>query len=115
MGYRRRPRVVRESGRPPAPAYPPAESIEERDAALTFAAFLAGLQVASVPLIVLHMLSAKPALALVAEDCSGLIARLVQAGHSFTGRLCFFVRILAGRFRFHDSTRAAILLPAGIS
>jgi hypothetical protein len=64
-----------------------------------------------VPLIILRVHCAEPALTLVAEDFSRLIARLVQAGDTFTGRLCFFVRILAGRFRFHDDTRAAILLP----
>ena len=70
---------------------------------------------AGVPLIVLHVVGAKPTLTLVTEDCSRLIARLVQAGNAFTGRLGFFVWILAGRFRFHDCTRVAILLPTGIS
>src|SRR5258706_11714260 len=83
----------------------------ERDS--SFAAFFARIQLASVPLIILRVRCAKPAIALIAEDCSGLIARLGQAGDTFTGRLCFFVWILAGRFRFHDDTRAAILLPSG--
>src|ERR1700726_2893014 len=78
-----------------------------------FAAFFARVQLASVPLIILRVRRAKPAITLIAEDCSGLIARLVQAGDTFTGRLCFFVWIFAGRFRFHDDTRAAILLPSG--
>jgi hypothetical protein len=56
-----------------------------------FAAFLAGLKVASVPLIILRVRRAKPAVALIAEDCSGLITRLVQVGDRFAGRLRFFV------------------------
>src|SRR6266446_2162511 len=81
---------------------------------LAFAAFLPGLKVTPVPVIILRVRGAKPTLALVAEDCSGLIARLVQAGHTFTRRLRFFVWILAGWLRFHDDTRAAILLPSGV-
>jgi hypothetical protein len=80
---------------------------------LAFAAFLAGFKVASVPLIILRVRGAKPSLALVAEDCSGLIARLVQVGDRFTRRLGFSIYILAGFLRFHDDTRAAILLPTG--
>ncbi len=67
-----------------------------------------------MPVIILRVRGAKPALAFVAEDCSGFIARLVQAGDTFTRTLRFFVWILAGLLRFHGDTRAAILLPIGI-
>ncbi len=93
--------------------YPPEHHHTAGKTRLAFAAFLAGLKVASMPLVILGVRGTKPALASVAEDCSGLIARLVQSGDRFTRRLGFFVWILAGCLRFHDDTRAAILLPSG--
>src|SRR4029077_8089517 len=77
-----------------------------------FAALFAGLQVTRVPQIIVRVRGAKPALAPVAENCSGFIARLVQAGDTVTRRLGFFVWILAGCFRLHHDTRAFILLPS---
>ena len=65
---------------------------------------------AGVPLVVLHVPCAKPPITVFTENCGGLIARLVQAGNAFAVRLCSWVRILAGRFRFHDYTRGVILL-----
>ena len=68
-----------------------------------------------MPLIVFCVHRAKPAVTLIAEDCGGFVARLVQVGNRFTRRLYFLVRILAGLFRFHDDTRVAILLPSANS
>jgi hypothetical protein len=68
-----------------------------------------------MPLVIFRMCGAKPTVTLVAEDCGGFVARLVQVGNCFARRLCFLIWILAGLFRFHDDTRAAILLPSANS
>ena len=68
-----------------------------------------------MPLIVVRVHRAKPTVTLVAEDCGGLVARLVQVGNRFARRLYFLAWILAGLFRFHDDTRSAILPPSGKS
>src|SRR5258707_2183966 len=101
----RRPAPIRHHGRPrprprgqpssPRPARPNrrlTQLLAGNATGLAFAPFLPGLKVTPVPVIILRVRGAKPALALVAEDCSGLIARLVQAGHTFTRRLRFLDR-----------------------
>jgi len=68
-----------------------------------------------MPLIVFEMRGAKPAATHIAENRGRFVARLVQVGDCFTRSFCFLTWILAGRFRFHDVTRRAILLPTGKS
>jgi len=68
-----------------------------------------------MPPIVFEMRGAKPAATHIAENRGRFVARLVQVGDCFTRRFFFLIRILAGRFRFHDDTRRAILLPAAKS
>src|SRR4029077_9924646 len=121
----RGPAAIRHHGRsrsrprsqppPPRPAQfsrrltPPLNTETTRRSA--FAALFAGLQVTRVPQIIVRVRGAKPALATVAENGSGFIARLIQGGDAATRRLGFFVGILAGCFRLHHDTRAVILLP----
>ena len=64
-----------------------------------------------MPLIVVHVSRAKPAITFVAEHGGGFIAGLIEQGDGLTGRPWFLVRILPGRLCFHDYTRAAIVLP----
>jgi hypothetical protein len=73
------------------------------------AAYIARFEEARMPLIVFGVRCAKPAVTLITEDCGRFVAGLVQAGNAFIVRLCSWVRILAGRFRFHDFTRGVIL------
>ena len=82
---------------------------------LAFSAFFAGCKPARMPLIVFEMRGAKPAATRIAENRGRFVARLVQVGDRFTRRFSFLTWILAGRFRFHDVTRRAILLPTGKS
>ena len=66
-----------------------------------------------MPLVILGVRRAEPAVTLVAEDFGGLVARFVEAGNTFTRRLHVYVWILAGPLCFHDCTRGAILLLSG--
>jgi hypothetical protein len=68
-----------------------------------------------MPLIVFRVCRAEPAVTLIAEDCGGFVARLVQVGNCFARGLYFLICLFAGLFRFHDDTRAAILLPSANS
>jgi hypothetical protein len=59
------------------------------EAGSAFAAFVSGLDQAGMPLIVLGMRRAKPAVTLITEDCGGFVAGFVQAGDTFTVWACF--------------------------
>lgn len=50
----------------------------KRDALAFSAAFFAGFDPAGVPLFVFGMCDAEPALAVVAEKCSGFVAGFIQ-------------------------------------
>src|SRR5713226_3836575 len=69
--------------------------------ALAFAAYVAGFERAGVPVVVLRVGVAEPALTFFAEDRRRRIARLVQTGNTFTGRLHFAGRIFPGLLCFH--------------
>lgn len=71
---------------------------------LAFAAFLAGLEHARMPLIIVRVDFAKPALAGIAENRRGRVAGLVHAGDTLTQRFGFRAGILFGLLCSHGST-----------
>ena len=74
--------------------------------ALAFAAFLARLDPAGVPLFVLCVRGAEPALATVAEDAGGFVAGFIQQGDGFADGFCLFLtKRFACRLRFHEAPR----------
>src|SRR6266478_2606897 len=85
-------------------------AIVERSA---LAPYVAGFELAGMPQVILRVRGAKPALALVAEDGGGFVARLVQVGNRFARRFCFVSRIFPGRLCFHGDTRPVIVLLPG--
>jgi hypothetical protein len=78
-------------------------------AGLAFAAFVAGLEMASMPVIIVRVRGAEPAVASVAEDGGGFVAGLVEQGNSLAGGTYGFTRELAGRLCFHSGTPMARL------
>jgi len=72
--------------------------------ALAFAAFVTEFEPASVPLIILEVHGAKPALTAIAEEGGSFVAGFVQRRNS----LAYGLGSLLGRFpcrlRFHGST-----------
>lgn len=72
--------------------------------ALAFAAYVAGIEDAGVPLVVLRVRAAKPALAFIAEDRRGRIARLIQTGNRVAGRLRLAGRIFPGWLCSHGQS-----------
>src|SRR5690348_9365764 len=79
---------------------------------LAFAAFFAGFDPARVPLLVFGMRSAKPALAIFAEERSGFVAGFVHRRNSFTGSLrLFLAKRFPCRLRFHAAPRCPDCTP----
>ena len=72
--------------------------------ALALASYVAGIEDAGVPLVVLRVRAAKPALAFIAEDLRGHIARLIQTGNRIAGRLRFAGRIFPGWLCSHNES-----------
>jgi len=80
--------------------------------ALTFAAFFAGFDPASVPLFVFCVCDAKPTLAIVAEKYSGFVAGFIQRRNGFAGGLgLFLAKRFPCRLRFHATPRLADCTP----
>jgi hypothetical protein len=71
---------------------------------LAFAALIAGIDDASVPLVVLRVRAAKPAITFFAEYGRGHIARLVQTGDACAGGLWLAGRIFPDLLRFHGES-----------
>jgi len=80
---------------------------------LAFTAFVARLESARAPKLVVRMRSAEPALALFAEQGRGGIAGFIQMRHAFAKRLGSRAGIFFGRLCLHDSTFGDILLLLG--
>src|SRR5260370_17629850 len=72
--------------------------------ALAFAAFVAGFERARVPVVVLRVGVAEPAPTFFAEHGCRHIARLVQTGDTFTGRLRLAGCIFSALLCFHGDT-----------
>jgi hypothetical protein len=73
-------------------------------ARLAFAAFFAGFDAASVPLLVFGVSDAKPALAPIAENGSGLVAGLIQGRNALAhGLNLLLARRFPCRLRFHKA------------
>ena len=71
---------------------------------LAFAAFVAGFERAGVPVVVLRVGVAEPALTFFAEHSGRHIARLVQTGDTCTGRFRLAGCIFPGLLCFHGDT-----------
>ena len=81
---------------------------------LAFTAYVARLESARVPKLVVRMRSAEPALALFAEQGRGGIAGFIQMRYAFAKRLGSRAGIFFGRLCFHDNTFGDILLLLGL-
>jgi len=80
--------------------------------ALAFAAFFAGFDPAGVPLFILCVCDAKPALAVIAEKNGGFVAGFIQRRNGFTGSLgLFLAKRFPCRLRFHATPRLADCTP----
>lgn len=81
---------------------------------LAFAAFVAGLESARVPKLVVRVRSAEPAITFLAEQRRGGVARLIQMRYTFAKRLGSLAEILFGRLCLHGRTCGDILLLPGL-
>ena len=88
-------------------AQPPFDRIQWRWSAL--AAFVAWIEATGMPLVIVRVGGAKPALAAIAEDGSCLVAGFIQAGYSFAGGLRGCAGMRGRRLCFHDYTYRAIV------
>ncbi len=74
--------------------------------ALAFSAFVTEFEAADVPLVVVKVCRAEPALAAVAEGGGGFVAGLIQGRNGLaSGPGLFFAERFPCRLRFHEAPR----------
>src|SRR6267142_3427766 len=79
---------------------------------LAFSTLFARFDPAKMPILILRMGGAEPALAPIAENGGGFVAGLIQARNAFARGFCFLLaRLCACRLRFHPAPCGDCTLP----